>query len=91
MIISPWIDVFIVSILVYLIEYGFYKYKKANIYETKYMIIWWLIDIWLLLFFWILYYWKWYIFPFGLSWFWYCFIISLIIELAVIKLYNIKL
>ncbi len=43
--ISPWIDIFVLALLVYLVEYGFYAWKKANIFETKYMILWLLVDL----------------------------------------------
>ncbi len=91
MLIYPWIDIMIVSLVVYLLEYSFYKYKKANIYEIKYMIIWWIIDLWLLMLFWFLYYWKNYVFPFWMNWFWYSFVVSLTIEFAVIQLFQINL
>ena len=91
--ISPWIDVILLALIVYLLEYWFYRYKKANIFETKYMLSWWVVDIWLLLFIWfgLWYYNSNFIFPFWLNWFWYSLIVSLIIEFAVIQLYQINL
>ena len=89
MIITPWIDIILYALVVYLLEYWFYKIKKIDIFEweTKYVIINLWIDLIFLILIWILYYWKDYIFPYWLNWFWYTIIVSIVVEIAVIFLY----
>jgi len=38
--ISPWIDIILWTLLAYLVEYGFYKWRKINILEWKYIFFW---------------------------------------------------